>query len=326
MTETQFSLRDKSPYLRSVYKHSNYDAYVIVIEKDGDIQFTDMQGVWHNNPIRERTSFDRIFLKNQSFSIKALKKVINGDQLDYVPGVLFYNGTFIEMPLEFGKILLVSITEDISSINVNKPRLSVSVRTFVSKEYNELSIDSNNMNHLILDLEKSKPWYSDEFIEKKIGIKSPKGVFSLGNIFKITNDYLAEGFTFQNLTEIITEYKLENWNSIEIFEFVNSMKFKTWSEVTNRVGKDNRISSGEIIENFIDNQYLISLVSSGTKFILQSPGKFVSYDESDYAYISSHPYTESDEFVDESNKQLILTSLIKNYDPYKNFLYSLQNR
>lgn len=326
MIENERALREESNYLKSVYKYSNYDNYVLISIEEDQVKFSDLGGVWHHNIIRERTNFDRTFYLKKKISTKAFIKELKDDYLYYKPGVLFNDNSFIAQSLDFNLFLLKEIKENISSNNLQRSRLSLTIKAYKKKEFKEYPVCVlNNKTEEIEKLVAELPWYENEMVYKTISIKC-RDIFSVGAILNAIQEYLKLGFDIEKLTEKIEPFKNDkpNITPSSIFEFINDLIFKNWSEVTNRVGKDNRINSGIIIEGFEVDKYLIKIIERNSEFILTSDNRLKSYNDTYNGYIKSSPYEESKPFEDNRLKQRILTILIKNYNSFESYLFKLE--
>lgn len=329
MSNEQKNLRELSSYLNSVYEYSNYDDYIIISEENNIYSFLDMGGVWHKNLLRERTNYDRTFYSKKVFSKRALKKNLENDYLIYRPGLLYNDSSFIECPLDFGSFLLLEITENIASNSVQQPRISLEIKTYNQRKFDEFRVNIlKDMNETIKTLEAELPWYEDQTEQTKISISGKKGVFFVQNALIIIRDFLAKGYDIKQLTQTIIPFETEVADKIpkRVFDFVEEIEFRTWSKITNRVGKDNYLESGTIIEKFPNDKYLISLIENNSSFRMDDDERLKSYEEGGSAYIKSEPYKESGLFKNDDLKNKILSDLIKKYDFYDDYLSNLSQK
>lgn len=327
MNNEQKILREQSSYLKSVYEYSNYDDYIIISEENNIYRFLDMGGVLHKNLWRERTNYDRTFYSKKVFSKRALKKKLENDYLIYRPGFLYNDSSFIDCPLDFGSFLLLEITENIATNSVQEPRICLEIKTYNQRKFDEfrVSILNRDMNETIKTLEAELPWYEDQIEQTKIYISGKKGVFFAQNGLIIIRDFLAKGYDIKQLTQTITPFETDVANKIpkRVFDFVEEIEFRTWSKITNRVGKDNYLESGTIIEKFPKDKYLISLIEKNSSFRIDDDERLKSYDGGGSAYIKSEPYEESGLFKNDDLKNQILSNLIREYDFYDDYLSNL---
>lgn len=235
--------------------------------------------------LKSNSDIDRELLNAKKLSLPVLKIEKQSLSTVYLPGYLNYKYIFQQTDIQIRNVLFHSIEHFYN----NKYILNVSMFESIPKDK-----------------------LTKYVIERKIELPLCYSKLAFDIIYFI-NILIDRNISTTKITNKLQNSPYDTkYSEKSIYYFLNKAIFKTWSEVHSRIGKDNRISSGVIIENFKNDAYLISLMET-LNFHLMSDNRLKSHDNDDYGFISSQAYQERIVEGDEL-KFHIISSLIKLYD------------
>jgi hypothetical protein len=220
-----------------------------------------------------------------------LKKEYFDGNLIFVPGILT-NDIFSQQNLTYRNITILKIVEELKFDNQKWGKTTVHIRVNVNGNLSEISVSFFNWQRI---------WYS-------------------ANVVNGLNKYIDNGFDILKIKTDNFCYPKPILDHSIVIDDVEKLVVKEYYEVIGRVGKDNRIESGTILENVSHDVYF-RLLLTGEGFIQSENQTFVRHDEVDYAYIPSQQYSELIVDGRQTKNRLLFSFGIK----YNNELHQLLN-